>query len=183
MHIIQKDASRYGFENFNIFNAVKIFFFHPLPGLKFTIIFRLLQYYRKRNRFFFIFFYLWYRRLRVKYGIDISFRTKIGAGLYIGHFGGIVVHGDAVIGECCNLSQGITIGVSNHGKNKGIPVIGDYVFLGPNCCVLGGIVVGNNVTIGANTVLSENVEPHSTVLPGRPVIIKKDLSDFYIHNQ
>jgi hypothetical protein len=42
----------------------------------------------------FYFFYLWLRRLKYKYGFDISYRTTIGKGLYIGHSGGIVIHGD-----------------------------------------------------------------------------------------
>ena len=43
-------------------------------------------------------------------GIDISFNATIGKGLYIGHFGGIVLNSQAVIADFCNLSQGVTIG-------------------------------------------------------------------------
>jgi serine O-acetyltransferase len=78
-----------------------------------------------------LFYYLWWRRLKTQYGFDISYRTQIGEGLYIGHSGGIVIHGDTQIGDYCNLSQGITIGVSIRGKQAGIPKIGNRVFIGP----------------------------------------------------
>lgn len=95
--------------------------------------------------------------MKYKYGFDISYRARIGKGLYIGHFGGIVIHGDAIIGEHCNLSQGMTIGVLNRGKYSGVPTIGDRVFMGPNSVILGGITIGNEVLIGANAVVTFDV--------------------------
>ena len=154
----------------------------PNPGLKFMTIFRLTQHFRKRNRLLFYFFFLWLRRLKYKYGFDISYRTRIGSGLYIGHFGNIVIHGDTIIGNNCNISQGITIGVSNYGKNIGIPLIGNNVFIGPGACVFGKINIGDNVTIGANAVVTESIPDRVTVLSPKAVTIEKDLSSFYIHN-
>jgi serine O-acetyltransferase len=102
-------------------------------------------------------------------------------GLYIGHFGNIVIHGDAIIGENCNISQGITIGVSNYGEKKGVPTIGNRVFIGPNACVFGNISIGNNVTIGANTVVTDTIADGKTVLPSKIILLDKDLSSYYIH--
>lgn len=161
----------------------KFFVLHPHPGLKFMTIFRLTQHYRRKNRVLFYFFFLWLRRLKVKYGFDISYRTQIGKGFYIGHFGSIVIHGDAVIGENCNISQGMTIGVSNYGKKIGVPTIGNNVFIGPNAGIFGNINVGNNVTIGANSVVTENIPDGSTVLPSKMIILDKDLSEFYIQSK
>jgi serine O-acetyltransferase len=62
-----------------------------------------------------------------KYGISIPYRTQIGSGLYIGHFGGIVVNSQAVIGKNCNLSHQVTLGEANRGARQGFPVIGDAV--------------------------------------------------------
>ena len=101
--------------------------------------------------------------MKYKYGFDISYRTSIGKGLYIGHFGGIVIHGDAVLGEHCNLSQGMTIGVLNRGKNTGVPTIGNRVFMGPNCVILGGISIGNDALIGANAVVAFDVADQAVV--------------------
>ena len=62
-----------------------------------------------------------------KYGISLEPETHIGSGIYIGHFGGIVVSPDATIGDNCNLSQGVTIGKTYRGARAGVPVIGDNV--------------------------------------------------------
>jgi serine O-acetyltransferase len=181
--ILNADCNRYDFDKFSLKSFFIIYFVKNIPGLKFIIIFRLTQYYRRKNRFLFCFFFLWLRHLKVKYGIDISYRTKIGKGFYIGHFGGIVIHGDAVIGENCNVSQGMTIGVSNYGKNIGVPTIGNNVFIGPNSGVFGNITIGNNVTIGANTVVTTSVPDYKTVLPAPFATIDKDLSHYYIQNK
>ena len=179
---ILSDFKRYDIHKISIGKLFSIFYLHPIPGLKFMIIFRLTQHYRRKNRILFYFFFLWLRRLKVKYGFDISYRTKIGKGFYIGHFGNIVIHGDAVIGVNCNISQGMTIGISNYGDKKGVATIGNYVFIGPNAGIFGNINIGNNVTIGANAVVTENVNDGMTVLPSKTIILDKDLSAFYIHN-
>lgn len=181
--LLLSDFNRYGFHKISIGVLLDVFFLRPIPGLKFMTIFRLVQHYRRRNRLLFYFFFLWYRRLRVKYGFDISYRTTIGKGFYIGHFGGVVIHGDSVIGDNCNISQGITIGVSNYGKKAGIPTIGNEVFIGPNAGIFGNITIGNQVTIGANSVVTESIPDHQTVLPSATVVINKDLSEYYIQNK
>ena len=176
------DFNRYNLSKINFRTLFFVFISHPIPGLKFMTIFRLTQHYRRKNRLLFYFFFLWLRRLKVKYGFDISYRTQIGKGFYIGHFGNIVIHGDTIIGENCNISQGMTIGVSNYGEKKGIPTIGNRVFIGPNAGVFGNITIGNNVTIGANAVVTEDIADGKTILPSKMTVLDKDLSDFYIHN-
>ena len=176
------DYKRYGFNGISLSRLFFVFISHPIPGLKFITIFRLTQKYRRKNRLLFFFFYLWLRRLKVKYGIDISYRTQIGQGFYIGHFGNIVIHGDTIIGENCNVSQGITIGVSNYGDKIGVPILGNNVFLGPGSCVFGKITIGNNVTIGANAVIIDSIADFQTVLSPKTSVIDKDLSSYYIHN-
>ena len=106
-------------------------------------------------------------RYQRKYGIDIQHVTRIGPGLLIGHFDGIVVSGDAIIGRNCNISQGVTIGVSRRGKRPGTPVLGDNVYLGPGAKVFGGITIGKNVAVGANCVVAKDV-PDNAVVVGSP---------------
>ena len=180
--LILSDFKRHNFRSISLRNLFAIFLIQPIPGLKYMILFRLTQHYRRKNRFLFYFFFLWLRRLKVKYGLDISYRTKIGKGIYVGHFGGVVVHGDVEIGDYCNLSQGITLGVSNYGEKSGVPIIGHHVFLGPGSCVFGNVTVGNHVTIGANAVVTEDVSDNSTVLSPKSTTINKDLSAYFIHN-
>lgn len=179
---IASDYKRCGISKVSFWVLLKTFMLMPNPGLKFLTIFRLTQYFRKRNRPLFYFFFLWLRNLKVKYGLDISYRTQIGEGFYIGHFGNIVIHGDTKIGSNCNISQGITFGVSNSGSHIGVPKIGNNVFVGPGACVFGAITIGNNVTIGANAVVTEDVPDYHTVLSPKTIKIDKDLSSFYIHN-
>ena len=180
--IILSDYKRCGIKKISFMALIKTFIIMPNPGLKFLTIFRLTQYFRRRNRLLFYFFFLWLRHLKVKYGFDISYRTQIGKGFYIGHFGNIVIHGDTIIGDNCNISQGITFGVSNGGVSIGVPKIGNNVFVGPGACIFGNINIGNNVTIGANAVVTNDVPDFHTVLSTKSTLINKDLSSFYIHN-
>ena len=122
------------------------------------------------------------RKASYRYGIDIPHSTPVGNGLYIGHFGGIVVNVDATVGRNCNLSQGVTIGQGNRGRNKGSAVIGDGVYFGPGSKVVGAVTIGNNVAIGANCVITKDVPDNSVVVgvPGR--VISRDGARGYIQN-
>lgn len=182
-HTLEQDLLRYEIrKSFSFWMFFKYYFIQVIPGLKFTVVLRYCQYYRRKNRLLFYFFFLWLRRLKYQYGFDISYRTKIGEGLYIGHFGGIVIHGDAEIGSFCNLSQGITIGVLARGKNSGIPKIGDRVFIGPGASILGGITIGNDVLIGTNAIVTFDVPAHSVVAAPLASIVSDKGSGDYITN-
>lgn len=178
--IILSDYKRCNIHSIGIYVLIKVFILMPNPGLKFLTIFRLTQHYRKKNRFFFYFFFLWLRRLKFKYGLDISYRTKIGRGFYIGHFGGVVIHGDVEIGDNCNLSQGVTIGILQRGNKIGIPTIGDRVFIGPSSVILGGINIGDDVLIGANALVTFDVSDFSVVSAPLATIISNKGSEGYI---
>jgi len=182
-YLIEQDLLRYGRKRSFGFSAFFYYMYYDVvPGMKFSIIFRLCQHYRRKNRLLFYFFFRWLRVLKYKYGFDISYRTQIGKGLYIGHFGGIVVHGDAIIGENATFSQGMTIGVLNRGKNAGVPRIGNRVFFGPNCVVLGGIEIGDDVLIGANAAVHENIPPNSVAAAPSAIVISGKGSEGYIGN-
>jgi serine O-acetyltransferase len=107
--------------------------------------------------------------LNYRMGISIPAGTRIGSGFYIGHFGGIVVSQKAVIGRNCNISQGVTIGRANRGRNKGYPVLGDDIYIGPGAVIAGSVRIGNDVAIGANCVVTMDIPDHSVVVgvPGR----------------
>jgi serine O-acetyltransferase len=110
--------------------------------------------------------------VRIAWGIALPRSARIGPGLYIGHFGGITISRRAVIGRDCNLSQGITIGVSGRGEKSGVPVIGDDVYIAPGACLFGKIVIGNNVKVGANAVIHKDVPDNAVVVmdPGFRII-------------
>jgi len=101
--------------------------------------------------------------VHMAWGIEIPRRATIGPGLYIGHFGTIIVATGAVIGENCSLSQDVTIGVSGRGSRRGVPLIGDNVYIAPGARLFGRIRIGHNVKIGANAVVHRDV-PDNAVL-------------------
>jgi serine O-acetyltransferase len=99
-----------------------------------------------------------------KYGVSIPYDTDIGSGFYIGHFGTIVVNNFSKIGNNCNISQGVTLGMANRGSNKGYPEI------------------GNNVAVGANCVVTKDMPDNAVVvgIPGK--VISFNGSTGYVSN-
>lgn len=110
---------------------------------------------------------LWHKMIQITTGISIPCGARIGKGLYIAHFGGIFVNDDVVMGENCNLSQGVTVGVGGRGERKGCPTIGDRVFIGPGAKLFGAIEIGDDVAIGANAVVTKSL-PDNAVAVGIP---------------
>lgn len=141
-------------------------------GFKYTCILRLIQNTKKTKLLFPIACFLKLKLLLMQrhYGIQIPWNTKIGKGFYIGHYGTIVVNGGAVIGDNVNISQGVTIGQANRGKRKGVPTIGNEVYIGPGAKIIGKVTIGNNVAIGANAVVTEDV-PDNACVAGVPAKI------------
>lgn len=99
-----------------------------------------------------------YKSSRVKKRIYLGKETKVGYGLYIGHGGPIIINPTTVIGNNCNLSQFTTIGSNeNHAA-----IIGDNVYIGPNVCVVEDVHIGNNITIGAGSVVTKDIPDNAT---------------------
>ena len=107
------------------------------------------------------------RHYKYKLGISVPHLTEIGSGFFIGHFVDIVVHAYSRIGRNCNITQGVTLGQGNRGRNKGYPVLGDNVYIGPGAKIVGAVKVGSNVAIGANCVVTKDV-PDNAVVAGVP---------------
>ena len=146
------------------------------PGFKYIFLMRTAKFLRTRKYLFlpvYILDRLLLNHYMFKYGISIPYNTEIGPGLYIGHFGGIVINSETKIGKNCNINHDVTIGAAYGGKSPGVPVIGDNVYFGPGCKVVGGITIGNNVAIGANCVLTKSV-PDNSVVAGIPGVVLSD---------
>ena len=144
------------------------------PGLKFLFWMRTCAYLHGVPLFrytFFLIAWLIHRHYLFKYDISISYYTRIGSGLQIGHTGGIVVASSAIIGKNCNLSHQVTIGVTRRGDRAGAPTIGDNVYIGPGAKIIGNVKIGNHAAIGANCVVTKDVPDHAVVVgvPGRIV--------------
>jgi serine O-acetyltransferase len=117
-----------------------------------------------------------------KFGIEIPFICDIGEGFYIGHYGCIIVSHQTKIGKNCNISHDVTIGIKQRGRHKGCPIIGDNVYIAPGARIIGGIRIGDNVAVGANCVVVDDV-PDNAVVVGVPArVISSEGSTGIIHN-
>lgn len=105
--------------------------------------------------------------------MEISYKSKIGAGFKISHGNGIVIHPNAAIGKNCTILQQVTIG-NNHLKDRNkVAVIGDNCFLGAGAKIIGSITIGNNVMIGAQSVVTKDV-PDNSIAMGVPAKIVRE---------
>lgn len=97
-------------------------------------------------------------------GIYLPTASRIGKGLYIGHFCGIFVHPDVVMGENCSLSQGVTLGLGGKGERLGVPQVGNRVYFGAGAKAFGKITIGDGAAVGANAVVIDSVPAGATAV-------------------
>lgn len=105
-------------------------------------------------------------------GIEIHPAAQIGAGLVIDHGMGVVIGETAEVGEDCLLYQGVTLGGTGKEKGKRHPTLKNNVTVGTGAKILGAITIGNNVIIGANSVILKPV-PDNAICVGVPGRITK----------
>lgn len=158
--------------------------YFSIPGFKYTFWLRTARFFKDLPLCLplYILARLILNRLNYKYGICIPYNTSIDTGLYIGHFGGIIVSHKTVIGKNFNINQGVTIGATYGGKKPGTPIIGDNVYVGPGVFIIGGIQIGNNVAIGANTVVNKPVPDNAVVVsPSGEIISYKGAGNYVVN--
>lgn len=105
-------------------------------------------------------------------GIEIHPSAKIGTGFFIDHGMGVVIGETAEIGDYVTLFQGVTLGGTGKERGKRHPTLGNHVVVGAGAKILGGITIGDNVKIGANSVVLKNVSANSTVIGVPARVIK-----------
>ena len=115
----------------------------------------------------------------LKYGLQIPYTTKIGYGFYIGHGVGIVINGGTSIGNNVNISQFVSIGTNEHTP----ATIGDNVYIGPNVCIVEDVKVGSNVIIGAGSIVVKDIHKNSTVVGCPAKVIGENKHPDYIQNK
>ena len=114
------------------------------------------------------FYYYIHKRLSYKLGFTI-YANNFGPGLFIGHYGTIVVNRNARIGANCTINVDVNIGCGN-------AVIGDNVYIAPGVKIIKTVHIGNNTMLGANAVISHDV-PDNVVVAGIPAKIIKPTPD------
>jgi serine O-acetyltransferase len=110
---------------------------------------------------------------QIMFGIEISPKCAIGPGIFFPHTSGTVI-GASKIGKDATIFQGVTLGARQIDMNYDLalrPELGDCVVVGAGAKVLGGIALGDNVKVGANSVLLRSVPANATVagIPAREV--------------
>lgn len=121
-----------------------------------------------------------HKRLSTKYLVQIPRQCEIGYCLYLGHGICMVVNPHTVIGNNVNLSQFLNIG-TNHGTAA---TIGDNVWIGPNVCIVEDVHIGNNSSVGAGAVVVKDVPDGATVagVPAKVISMKPQNFHFNIYD-
>lgn len=117
-----------------------------------------------------------YRVLEVVYGSSIGYKAEIaGKPCYPHSLHGIFISGAAKLGKDCVIFQQVTIGSNmlEDTKKQGAPVIGDRCYIGAGAKIIGAIVIGNDVRIGANAVVHKDVPDNSVVVSFEQKTVKK----------
>lgn len=156
------------------------------PGFRFTYHLRKVAHYASSKRSLGAFAYAYHRlclhRYKFRYGFDISPTTSIGPGLYIGHFGGVVISPQAVLGANINIAQGVTIGAASRGRSKGSPTLEDRVWVGANATIVGNVTIGHDALIAPGAYVNFDVPSMSVILGNPGKIASQRGSVGYINN-
>lgn len=125
------------------------------------------------KRLFSYFYAFQRRRLGVKLGFSISF-DEIGYGLHIPHYGTIVVGNGNQIGNYAVLHTSTCITAGNK-------VIGDSFYLSSGAKVVKDITIGDNISVGANSVVNQSF-PDNGMIAGSPAHWIKNSDAWYIRD-
>ncbi|MDF7676347.1 DapH/DapD/GlmU-related protein [Neisseriaceae bacterium ESL0693] len=171
LELIRSDLYRYAGRT-DWFSFIRHYCFNP--GFRFSFWLRLCatpHYWSKLA-------YPLYARQKRRSGILIHPSTSIGHGLYIGHGGPVIVNRSAIIGNNVNLSPYCVIG-ANHGTAA---IIGDRVYIGPNCCIVEHVRIGEGATIGAGSVVTKDIPANATAAGNYAKVLNYHQPGRYIRN-
>jgi serine O-acetyltransferase len=101
-----------------------------------------------------------YHMVEIAAGISLPYSMPLGRRVRIWHHSGIIINARS-IGDDVQIRQNTTMGVISMERDREIPTIGDRVDIGCGVCILGGVTVGDDCTIGANAVVTVDVPPDS----------------------
>ena len=166
-----------GCEGGGLLKQIKLFFF-PDYIRDFLVEMRKCSYYKHQKGFlsklFFVVHYKKYRKLGLKLGFSIGY-DSLGYGVVIPHYGTIVVGRSNRIGNYAVLHTSTCI--SDNGK-----IIGDGLYLSTGAKITSKIKLGNNISIGANSLVNKNCEQDNVLLGGMPAKVIKQEETWYIRD-
>lgn len=155
------------------------FLFVPItldPIGKFMYLLRRVEYY-ENCKFYFggvLKNYYKYRFKRISYRLGFSIPTNVfGPGLYIPHYGTIVVNANCEVGSNCVLHTSVCIA----GSEK--KIIGDNVYISTGVIIAGQINLANNTTICANSFVNKSFIEDNILIGGSPAKKLKERQVWY----
>lgn len=117
---------------------------------------------------------LLFKLVQVVTGVELPCEVRVGKNFRIDHFGDVIISGYARFGDNCIVRNGVTVGLKNIEETVA-PTLGNSVNIGAGAKLLGPIIIGDNVDIGANAVVITSV-PDNSIAVGIParIIAKKN---------
>ncbi len=106
-------------------------------------------------------------------GICIPRNAEIGGGIYFPRFGSIILsHGD--IGANCTIEQNVTLGQAGKGASRGMPTIGNRVFIGAHSMIVGRVTIGDDALVFPGSIVTRSVPARAVVMgyPARVVSLE-----------
>jgi serine O-acetyltransferase len=114
-------------------------------------------------------------------GICIPRECNIGEGLYIGHFGSIILPRWGRIGHNCNIGQNITIGIAVKGTKRWAPTIGNRVFIGAHSVIVGNVTIGDDAMICAGSVVTRSIPARGVAMGNPAKVVSLEGSFDYVY--
>lgn len=161
-----------------ILRYIKNLFF-PDYIMNYLIEMRKVSYYKHQkgllNKVFLCFHYAKYRKLGVKLGFSIGY-DSLGYGVVIPHWGTIVIGHSNRIGNYAVLHTSTCI--SDNGK-----VIGDGLYLSTGAKITSKVNLGDNISIGANSLVNKDCLQNNVLLGGMPAKIIRQEETWYVRDR
>lgn len=135
---------------------------------------RYVEYYKNTRSSKILFLYHWFRYKRLGFKLRFTiYPNTVGPGFRIYHAGDFVhVKSTCRIGTNCTLLPGVVFGNKYEKEDHSIIEVGDNCYFGLGVKIFGSVKIGNNVTVGANAVVTKNI-PDNAIVGGIPAKIIK----------
>ena len=163
--ILSSDLKRYG----NHAPTLKDWLLHNEVWYIFNYIrhLRYVEYYKNKNKLLYLCHFFRYKRLGFKLRMTV-YPGTVGPGFRIYHAGDFIHIGPNVrIGKNCTILPGVVFGNKTEKPDDRPVIVGDNCYFGLGVKILGPVHIGNNVTVGANAVVTKDI-PDNAIVGGVP---------------